>query len=377
MSITQDELLGPWLALFHTPLLSPKLSHQLLAHYGTVGRILTAPAPELRELGLHSDSISALQEYQVSPSASAIGRLVERTLDWADHDKRHLVPFADSRYPEPLKEIAVPPLLLSVQGDVDILSRPQIAIVGSRNPSVTGAETARAFARQLARCGLIVTSGMALGIDGCSHAGALDADIGTIAVMATGPDQIYPRRHKPLARQIVEQGALVTEFPIGTTPRAPYFPQRNRIISGLSLGVLVVEAAVRSGSLITAKYAMEQGREVFSIPGSIHNPMTKGCHELIRQGAKLVESVDDMLEELAPLLASDREFPEPIPDNPHREELTGLPQKILQLLTYEVTSMDLLVERSQMNIADLTPLLMQLELEGRIKSIAGGFVLTI
>jgi len=216
---------------------------------------------------------------------------------------RHILTLHDPAYPALLKEIADPPPLLFVRGDPAVLSRPQLGIVGSRNPTPGGRSLAEDFARSLSRCGLVVTSGMALGIDAAGHRGALRGGGTTLAVAGTGPDRIYPARHRDLARAIVEQGAIISEFAPGTPALPSNFPRRNRIISGLSLGVLVVEAACRSGSLITARLAAEQGREVFALPGSIHNPLARGCHHLIRQGAKLVEDIEDIVEELGPLAA--------------------------------------------------------------------------
>ena len=197
----------------------------------------------------------------------------------------------DARYPELLKQIADPPSILFVQGDVSLLAKWQIALVGSRNPSASGRDTAYEFSRYLAQDGITINSGLAMGIDAASHQGALAAGGKTIAVIGTGLDRVYPAKHRELAHEIASTGAIVSEFALGTSPRAENFPRRNRIISGLSLGTVVVEAAVKSGSLITARMAMEQGREVFAIPGSIHNPLARGCHQLIRQGAKLVENI--------------------------------------------------------------------------------------
>ncbi|MGH8552168.1 MAG: DNA-processing protein DprA, partial [Methylococcales bacterium] len=244
----------------------------------------------LSELGLNQATI----EYLKSPDWAAI----DNDLEWLNQPGHQAVTLDDPRYPSRLKEIAVPPPVLFVTGEVSLLSTPQLAIVGSRNPSPSGIDIARDFAANLCGSGLTITSGMALGIDGAAHEGCLAAGGKTIAVLGTGPDRVYPARHKQLAWKIAERGCLVTEFPPGTRPKASNFPRRNRVISGLSLGVLVVEAAIESGSLITARLALEQGREVFAIPGFIHNPLARGCNALIKKGAKLVESVHDILEEL-------------------------------------------------------------------------------
>ena len=266
---------------------------------------------------------------------------VEPDLRWAEDESHHILTLHDLAYPRLLREIADPPPLLFVHGNPALLSRPQIAIVGSRNPSAGGRSLAEDFARSLCRSGLIVTSGMALGIDAASHQGALRAKGGTIAVAGTGPDRIYPARHRSLAQAIVEQGAIISEFSLGTPALPGNFPRRNRIISGLSLGVLVVEAACKSGSLITARLAAEQGREVFALPGSIHNPLARGCHRLIRQGAKLVEDIGDILEELGPLAAVTEYKSEDVTGN--NTNTATLPADQLQLLTslgFEPESID-------------------------------------
>jgi DNA processing protein len=225
------------------------------------------------------------------------------SLQWSKHAAHHILVPTHPAYPTLLKEISNPPKFLFVQGNVDLLNRAQIAIVGGRYPTEQGASTAYAFAQELAAHGYVITSGLALGIDGASHRGALQGGK-TIAVLGSGIQQMYPKQHTDLAAQIAQCGALVSEYPLQTKPKAYHFPQRNRIISGLSLGVLVAEAKLKSGSLITANLALEQGREVFAIPGSIHNTLAKGCHHLLRQGACLVEKTTDILNELPPLAAT-------------------------------------------------------------------------
>ncbi|MGH8401460.1 MAG: DNA-processing protein DprA, partial [Gammaproteobacteria bacterium] len=252
-----------------------------------------------------------------SDSLNAASRAALKHPDWAsvDQDQRwletadaNILPFTDAAFPALLRGIPAAPMLLFLRGDISLLDTPQLAMVGSRNPSTDGRRNAEGFAAYLAGCGLTITSGMALGIDAASHRGALKANGTTIAVWGTGLDKPYPPRHRELAEEIAAKGLLVSEFPPGTLPIPTNFPRRNRIISGLAIGTLVVEAATASGSLITARLAAEQGREVFAIPGSIHNPMARGCHQLIRQGAKLVESAGDILEELAPLLRLELPF---------------------------------------------------------------------
>ena len=282
-----------------------------------------------------------------------------------------------------MRQIANPPPLLYVRGQINALHLPQIAIVGSRNPSSGGAENAESFARYLAQQGFAITSGLALGVDGAAHKGALAGWGKTIAVMGTAVDRIYPARHRALALEIIEKGgALISEFPLGTGSYAGNFPQRNRIISGLSLGTLVVEAAVQSGSLITARQAVEQNREVFAIPGSIHNPLSKGCHQLIRQGATLVECAQDILDQLQGLLEfkwqeAQQELPF-VKDEKTQVQpspIINLPDEdhgpLLKAIGFDPVSLDVLVERTQLAVHELIPQLTLLELSGKIETIGG------
>jgi len=266
------------------------------------------------------------------------------------------------------------PLLLFVQGDVTLLSQPQLAIVGSRNPSASGLEFAKQFAKDMIRADLVVTSGMALGIDGAAHRGALAANGKTIAVLGTGPDTIYPKHHQQLAEEIVANGATVTEFPTGVKALPAHFPRRNRIVSGLSLGVLVIEASLRSGSLITARLAAEQGREVFALPGSIKNSLARGCHYLIRQGAKLVESADDIFAELGPLISA--QHTQSIENNgkitPPGLDINTV--KVLKALDYAPTSIDTLVARTGLTVCEIASMLLILELKGCISQSSSGYL---
>ncbi|HFD81242.1 MAG TPA: DNA-protecting protein DprA, partial [Gammaproteobacteria bacterium] len=290
-----------------------------------------------------------------------------------------ILTLADADYPPLLKATPDPPALLFLHGDADYLLQPQLAIVGSRNPSRDGAALAHEFAAHLARHGLTITSGLALGVDAAAHQGALDGGGATVAVAGTGLDRVYPARHRELAHRIAASGVLVSEYPPGTAPVAGNFPRRNRIISGLSMGTLVVEAALRSGSLITARAALEQGREVFAIPGSIHNPLARGCHALIREGAKLVETGEDVLEELAPLLrlsrtddpgeASLEPAGEPA-DKPRR--LSREYRQLLDCMGYGPISVDQLVERSGLTPDQVCSMLLLLELEDYVVSGSGG-----
>ncbi len=360
--------LDSWLKLQHTPGISLGLFHKLLDHFGSAAAICNAKNAELSHLGLPQTAIEHLHK-------DATATAVAAALDWVQQPRHHIVTLADSAYPPLLKTIHHPPPLLYVKGEPALLSEPQLAVVGSRNPSRGGEETAHAFAKHLAQVGLVITSGLALGIDGAAHCGALDAQGATIGVMATGIDRIYPKRHRALAESIVEKGALVTELPLGTEPLPELFPQRNRIISGLAYGVLVVEAAERSGSLITAYYAMEQAREVFAIPGSIHNPVARGCHRLIRQGAKLVESAQHILEELAPQLSDRLRMENTTPAIPAAAatELDTDYQNLLQLIDYDPVSVDQMVERSGLPARSVASMLLILELQGLIRAESGGY----
>jgi len=285
----------------------------------------------------------------------------------------HLITLHDPAYPPLLKNIPDPPPLLFVHGSLAALRSHQLAIVGSRNPSTVGKTIAAQFAQTLVHCGLSITSGLALGIDAASHRGALDAGGVTLAVAGTGPDKIYPATNKRLACEIIEHGALVTEFPPGTAAQAHHFPRRNRIISGMSVGTLVVEAASHSGSLITARLALEQGREVFAIPGSIHNPLARGCNALIRQGAKLVETARDILEEIGSLAAA-AEALDAAADSAAQpeEDLSEEYRNVLKEIAYAPTTVDTLVETTKQSAENLSSMLLMLELRGLIASSEGG-----
>ena len=288
-------------------------------------------------------------------------------------ENRHLLTLGDDRYPDLLAAIAGPPERLFIIGNPEVLHLPALAIVGSRNPTKGGAQNAFEFARHLAGAGFCIVSGLAQGIDTAAHRGALAAGAPTIAFLGHGIDRVYPAVNRDLAHEIAGQGALVSEFPLGTAPNRALFPQRNRLISGVSLGTVVVEAARRSGSLITARLAAEQGREVFAIPGSIHNPLSRGCHQLIREGAKLVEAADDIVAELAPLAghllqASDKTAAAPGMNKDADDEYV----KLLEALGHDPVSADELVGRSGLTINQVSSMLLILELEGKIEKLSGG-----
>jgi DNA processing protein len=355
-----------WLALQQVPGLGARSISRLLGEFGSPRGLFEGARQGAPGLDLKPEPLAWLR----SPKWSTISK----GLAWLEQPGHHLIPKGDSRYPDLLARITEPPPLLFLKGDPTLLSNPQIAIVGSRNPSHSGWKTAREFGRYLAATGIGITSGLATGIDAAGHQGALDADGITIAVAATGLDRVYPARHRKLAHRIAEQGALVSEFPPGTPARRHHFPLRNRIISGLSLGTLVVEAAKRSGSLITARQAVEQGREVFAIPGSIHNPLARGCHALIRQGAKLVESAQDVIEELGPLLSHLRGSPPsevaPPPDCAHEWDTEY--KRLLAGMGFEPLPIDLLIQRTGLTAESVSSMLLLLELEGYVSPSPGG-----
>lgn len=299
---------------------------------------------------------------------------VEKDLAWQDSSSyHHIICYDDERYPALLKEIIDPPLLLYVSGDATLLSNQQIAMVGSRHATAYGLKNAEQFAHCLASAGITITSGLALGIDAAAHAGALAAKGKTLGVMGTGLQRIYPSSHKKLAQQMIEgHGAIVSEFPLAAAPIAANFPRRNRVIAGLSIGVLVIEAAVKSGSLITARFALEQGREVFAIPGSIHQPQSRGCHYLLRQGAKLVEGAEDILEELGGLQMPALDRVTEVPPSDLSPEFCHL----LDQIQYTVTPIDMIIWRSGLTAGAVSSMLLTLELQGRVQSVAGGYIRT-
>ncbi len=348
-----DAGLASWLRLTLIPGVGGETQRCLLKAFGLPETIFNAGIKVLADVvGL------SLAERLLSHDAEDE---IEVALAWADLPGNHIVTLADADYPQALLEIADPPVLIYLKGRAGLLNRPALAIVGSRNPTPQGEANATSFAATLTGAGLTIVSGMALGIDAAAHHGALSAGP-TVAVIGTGADRVYPARNHDLAQAIFEQGTLVSEFPLGTPPLAANFPRRNRIIAGLSQGCLVVEAAARSGSLITARLAAEAGREVFAIPGSIHSPLSKGCHQLIKQGAKLVESAQDILEELRwPVETAGVTGPaEPEADF------------LLTVLGHDPCTLDTLAVRAGLTPEALLAMLLQLELEGRITSLPGG-----
>lgn len=362
-----EQELSYWLALSQLSALGlPKLRRWLSA-FSDFRSLFEAKDNERLAFGFSVADLQLLKEVN--------WQSVDKQQAWYEKNAKVLT-LNDPNYPPLLKEIADPPLLIYVAGDPQLLMQPQLAIVGSRHPSAWGLETAALFAKDLAERGLLITSGLAKGIDTACHQGTLEAKAKTLAVMGTGLNQIYPRENERLAERIREQGALITEFPLNTRPAPWNFPRRNRIISGLSLGTLVVEAAPRSGSLITARFALEQNREVFAIPGSIHNTLAKGCHQLIRQGAKLVESAQDILEELGALAAFVQEKSAP----QLSQRSLALPQSIdkkqlvlLKAVDYAVTALDAILLRSGLTAGEVSSMLLDLELNGYVQAVQGGY----
>jgi DNA processing protein len=365
-SKSTDDLIS-WLTLQHATGVGPASCRRLLERFATPSAVRDAGQDGLLACGLSRNAADFIRQ----PDMQVIGR----DLDWLEQAGNHLLTLNDPDYPPLLAQIPDPPMVLYVHGKTDILGLPQLAIVGSRNPTAPGQRSATEFASHLAAAGLTITSGLALGIDTAAHRGALAIDGVTIAVMGTGLDRVYPAANKQLAHDIAENGALISEFPIGTAPRPENFPQRNRIISGLSLGTLVVEAAQRSGSLISARLSSEQGREVFAMPGSIHNPLARGCHALIRQGAKLVETAQDIIEELAPLAAAcaGLQHSETAGEAPDLE-LAADPEylELLEKMGFDTITIDQLIEATGLTAAVVSSMLLQLEMSDYIASSPGG-----
>lgn len=352
-----------WLTLLLAPGIGPAAGMRLIEGFGDAEAALAAGPTGWRAAGINE----ALHDALRAPDPEALAAC-QRWLDSADNHA--LITLDDPRYPLRLLETGRPPLALFCRGDAALLGRDQLAIVGARSASRQGLEDARSFAGALARQGLVITSGMASGIDGAAHNGALEADGATIAVAGTGPDRIYPARHRQLAHRISAQGLIVSEFPPGTGAQPQHFPRRNRIIAGLSLGTLVVEAAQKSGSLITARLAAEFGREVFAMPGSVHKPTARGCHALIREGAQLVETVQEILAALGRGPPADTL---PIVSEPEiNAGLSASARRVLTAVDDSSTAFDQLVARSGLDVATLSSALLELEIAGLVASEPGG-----
>lgn len=355
------------LALALSPCLTAFRKSQLLEMFSSAQAIQQTDRARLLAHGLKEPSVEKL----LTPDWAA----VDKHIQWAEQNPlHHIVLLTDAHYPKMLREIADPPLALFVIGHLACLNTPQIAMVGSRSPSFSGRDNAYAFAHSLTQAGLTITSGLAVGIDSASHRGTIAANGNTIAVFGTGIDVIYPSCQRNLAENIIAKGALVSEFPLGTKPLRQLFPQRNRIVSGLSLGTLVVEATTRSGSLITARLAAEQGRDVFAIPGSIHSPTSQGCHQLLRNGAKLVTTTADILEELAHFLPAFTSNPPKTTYNKVKSPLELADTKLLECLGYETATLDMLAERSGLGVEEIASRMLNMELDGYIYTTPTGYL---
>lgn len=343
---------------------------------GGIDSVVTASQATLRQAGLDAEAIGAIK----NPDTG----LLDLDSKWLSEPDHHLLTWDSERYPALLRDTPSPPAALFAQGDPNVLWQPQIAVIGSRNPTAGGRDNALDFAAELSRQGLTITSGMASGIDSCAHIAALNAGGMTVAVTGTGLDRVYPASSRGLAKKIRRQGVLVSELPPGTGAKRSHFPSRNRIISGLSLGVLVIEAGLNSGTLITARMAGNQGRDVFALPGSIHNPMSKGCHRLIRDGARLVENVGQIMEELAPLagqlagqLKKELEAPAgqvqlEFSDKEPQVEQDPEYQRLWSCLGYDPMPMDSLIDQSGLTARAVSAMLLMLELRGKVEAHPGG-----
>jgi DNA processing protein len=346
-----DASIASWISLSQTPGLGNEGLRRLLQAFGSPEAVLGA-------------SVSSLSQHVKPAVAKAISDGIDESIyvpvaTWLDDPLNRILTIADSEYPRHLLNIPDPPLILYVKGRLDLLNAQSLAVVGSRNASSQGLRNAEAFANSISDAGLCIVSGMAHGIDAAAHQGGLQGSGSSIAVVGTGMDKIYPAANRELAHRLAQEGTIISEFPLGTPPLAANFPRRNRIISGLSLGCLVVEASVQSGSLITARMALEQGREVFAIPGSIHSPQSKGCHALIKQGAKLVENAQDILEELGYRQIACTSVA--APEHP-----------LFMHLGFDPLDTESLAQRSGLTMGELSAILLQLELDGHIASLPGG-----
>ncbi|MBK8071926.1 MAG: DNA-protecting protein DprA [Ramlibacter sp.] len=360
--LTREEL-GAWLHLQEAPGIGIRVARQLLAAFGLPGAVLAQRDAALGQF-LSSEQIQSLRT-----PPEGLDALLDDTQRWLDTPGNTLLTLADNDYPAALLELDDPPLMLHVTGIGRAMPQAgqSVAMVGSRNPTPQGLINARQFAKSFSARGLCVVSGLALGIDGAAHEGALDGTGTTLAVVGTGLDRVYPKAHRELAHRIAGRGWIVSEFTLGTPSIAANFPRRNRLIAALSCGTVVVEAAVQSGSLITARLAAELGRDVFAIPGSIHSPQSRGCHALIKQGVKLVEDAQDVLEELK------------LETNPARASLAAAPDPdattdagLLKVLGHDPVSLDALLARTGLDTATLQARLLELELEGRVARLPGG-----
>lgn len=357
----KDELLLAWWRLAQLPGVGPSTLYDLRQNLGGLSYLLHASDADLARAGLHPQ---AIERYR---SDATLSQGFEGVQAWRQHKRCGVLVAGDTAYPSALSAVRDAPWLLYYHGDVQLLTRPMVAMVGSRNPTPYGQEWAQQCATELAQAGVVVVSGLALGIDGAAHHGALLGG-STVAVLGSGLDVIYPPRHVGLAQMVMQKGLLLSEFAPGTAPKPEHFPARNRIISGLSLATVVVEAALKSGSLITARLAGEQGREVFALPGAVTNPLSQGCHQLIRDGAILVQQAADILQELN--LAPAANAPVSVAST------QGAQPHLLQYIDYTATANDVIAMRSGLLMAELLPQLLDLELQGWLQQVPGGYART-
>ncbi|SAK85884.1 DNA-processing protein DprA [Caballeronia ptereochthonis] len=381
-STLDAEELRAWLQLAHARGLRPLALRTLLGAFGGPREVMSESFASLAEAA----GVSAAEAVLAPPSdieGVPFDHYIEEVLAWAPEPGNHILTLADAAYPQALLTMPDPPALLYAKGRLDLLQTRAVAIVGSRHATPQGLEDARRFARVLSDAGLVVVSGLALGIDASAHRGALEGATGTISVIGTGADLVYPAAHHTLAHEIAREGAILSEWPLGTPARSAHFPQRNRLIAGLSSGVLIVEAAMRSGSLITARLANEMGRDVFAVPGSIHAPLSQGCHRLIKQGAKLVEAPEEVLEEFGfspaqtAAAAAKRAKSKPVSASWASARLpepagTGDAERVLSALGHAPATLEILATRTELEGAALQGALLGLELSGRVAALPGG-----
>lgn len=366
-SSPSEHELAAWLRLDRTPGVGTETGRKLLSHFGLPGNVFEASHAEL--ITIVSERIA---NALLARPPKELQALINRTLDWSEKYGNRVITLGDKDYPQALLETPDPPLMLYAKGRLSLISAPAIAVVGSRNATAQGILNAERFSNALSAAGLTVVSGLALGIDTAAHRGGLGAAGSTIAVIGTGADIVYPARNRALAHQIADDGCILSEYPLGTPAIPSNFPRRNRIISGLAKGVLVIEAAAQSGSLITARMAGEQGRDVFAIPGSIHSPLSKGCHQLIKQGAKLVESAQDVLEELRHVATPSlwQEAPQSAPNG----LASASEERLLAAAGFDPVTPDALALRCDLDIAEISAHLLSLELKGLMENLPGGIV---
>jgi DNA processing protein len=363
--MTSDPGLASWLQLTLTPGLGAATIRKLLSQFGLPEKILAVKRTELARI-VNTEALQALD-------SDAVAKSVERALDWLEQPGNAIVTLADAAYPRLLLEITDPPAVLYCRGRTDLLNRPALALVGSRNATAQGNSNAEQFARSFSNAGLTIVSGLALGVDAAAHRGGLAGEGSTIAVLGTGADITYPQGNATLATEIAAHGLLLSEFPLGTKALAHNFPRRNRLISGLAQGCLVIEAALASGSLVTARAAVEQGREVFAVPGSIHSPLSKGCHALIKSGAKLVESADDVLAELSAFRRTGFASTRAAANASAASGSTGATDEpLLACMGFDPVDMDSLCARAGIPVERISAELLRLELAGRITVLPGG-----